>query len=150
MLGHYDLTAENVLMCGISTIRDHLLDLRDDVRIDALFNDYTAKFESEYRAMLEKVLEISPDLKTLSEKNISIIKGQMDYLKEKAHRFHRRNHRQVTQDLSAVEAHLMPGGHLQERTLSILQYYADQGNTLIDFLLGEVPYDPEHRIILLG
>ena len=150
MLGHYDLTAENVLMCGISTLRDHLLDLRDDVRIDALFNDYTAKFESEYRAMLEKVLEISPDLKTLSEKNISIIKGQMDYLKEKAHRFHRRNHRQVTQDLSAVEAHLMPGGHLQERTLSILQYYADQGNTLIDFLLGEVPYDPEHRIILLG
>lgn len=150
MLDQYDLSAENVLMCGISTIRDYLLDLRDDVRIDTLFDAYTEKFEAEYRTMLEKVLEISPDLKTLSEKNINIIKSQMNYLKEKAHRFHRRNHRQIAQDLSAVEDHLMPGGNLQERTLSILQYYADQGSTLIDFLLGEVDYDPEHRIILLG
>lgn len=149
-LNQYDLSPENVLMCGISAIRDHLLDLRDEVRIDTLFDDYIEKFENEYRALLQKVLEISPDLESLSEKNIGLIKIQMDYLKEKAHRFHRRNHRQVTQDLSAIEAQLMPGGHLQERTLSILQYYAQRGDSLIDFLLNEVPLDPEHRIILLG
>lgn len=149
-LNQYDLSPENVLMCGISAIRDHLLDLRDEVRIDTLFDDYIEKFENEYRALLQKVLEISPDLESLSEKNIGLIKIQMNYLKEKAHRFHRRNHRQVTQDLSAIEAQLMPGGHLQERTLSILQYYAQRGDSLIDFLLNEVPLDPEHRIILLG
>jgi len=44
----------------------------------------------------------------------------------------------------------MPGGQLQERTLSILQYYAEQGNSLIDYLINEVPLDPDHRIILLG
>jgi len=150
VLNHYDLSPENVLMCGISSIRDHLLDLRDEVRIDTLFDNYIEKFEDEYRTLLQKVLEISPDLESLSEKNIGLIKAQMNYLKEKAHRFHRRNHRQVTQDLTAVEAQLMPGGHLQERTLSILQYYAQSGDSLIDFLINEVPLDPDHRIIMLG
>ncbi|MZQ99144.1 MAG: bacillithiol biosynthesis BshC, partial [Acidaminobacter sp.] len=125
-----------------------LLDLRDEVRIDTLFDNYIEKFEDEYRTLLQKVLEISPDLESLSEKNIGLIKAQMNYLKEKAHRFHRRNHKQVTQDLTAVEAQLMPGGHLQERTLSILQYYAQSGDSLIDFLINEVPLDPDHRIIM--
>lgn len=150
VLNQYDLSPENILMCGISTIRDHLLDLRDEVRIDTLFDSYVEKFEDEYRTLLQKVLEISPDLESLSEKNIGLIKGQMNYLKEKAHRFHRRNHRQVTRDLTAIEAQLMPGGHLQERTLSILQYYAEQGSTLIDFLINEVTLDSDHRIIMLS
>lgn len=150
VLDQYALSPEDVLMCGVSAIRDHLLDLRDEVRIDQLFEAYMEKFEVEYRSLIQKVLEISPDLQTLSEKNIHLIKSQISYLKEKAHRFHRRNHRQIVQDLSEVEAHLMPGGNLQERTLSILQYYAEAGHSLIDFLIREVPLDPEHRIILLG
>jgi bacillithiol biosynthesis cysteine-adding enzyme BshC len=150
LLDQYQLSPEDVLMCGISSIRDHLLDLRDEVRIDALFDAYMEKFDREYGELIDRVLEISPDLKALSEKNMGLIKAQMDYLKEKAHRFHRRNHKQIAKDLSSVEHHLMPGGKVQERTLSILQYYADKGSSLIDFLVQEVPLDPGHRIIRLG
>jgi uncharacterized protein YllA (UPF0747 family) len=137
-------------MCGISAIRDHLLDLRDEVRIDELFDTYIEKFEREYSELINKILEISPDLHDLSQKNVGLIKGQMGYLKEKAHRFHRRNHRQMADDLVSIENQLMPGGQIQERELSILQYYAEKGNSLIDFLVQEVPLDHRHRIITLG
>jgi bacillithiol biosynthesis cysteine-adding enzyme BshC len=150
VLKRYDLVPENVLMCGISAIRDHLLDLRDEVRIDELFDTYIEKFEREYSELINKILEISPDLHDLSQKNVGLIKGQMGYLKEKAHRFHRRNHRQMADDLVSIENQLMPGGQIQERELSILQYYAEKGNSLIDFLVQEVPLDHRHRIITLG
>lgn len=150
VLKRYALAPEDVLICGIASIRNHFLDLRDEVRIDELFDSYIGKFEGEYRALIEKILEISPDLKELSEKNIGMISGQMAYLKEKAHRFHRRNHRQITEDLRSLENHLTPGGRLQERELSILQYYADKGNSLIDFLINDVPLEHAHRIVTMG
>lgn len=76
-----------------------------------------------------------------------MILSQIAYLQEKAHRFHRRNHKELLKQFSDIEAQLMPEGGLQERTLSVLQYYGKKGDSFIEYLVDELPLEVEHRII---
>ena len=43
----------------------------------------------------------------------------------------------------------MPEGGLQERTLSVIQYYGKKGSDFIDYLIEEMPLEVSHRIIKL-
>lgn len=139
--------AEEILMLGATAIKDKVLDLKDDIRIDALFENYNKQVSEGYDQLVEQLEKISPDIHEFTEKNKGMILSQIAYLQEKAHRFHRRNHKELLKQYSDIEAQLMPEGGLQERTLSVLQYYGKKGDSFIQYLTDELPLEVQHRII---
>lgn len=139
--------AEEILMLGATTIKDKVLDLKDDIRIDEIFEDYSTKVSEGYDQLIAQLEKVSPDIHEFTEKNKGMILSQIAYLQEKAHRFHRRNHKELLKQYSDIEAQLMPEGGLQERTLSVLQYYGSKGDSFIQYLVDELPLDIQHRII---
>lgn len=141
--------ADAMLICGVEAVRDRVLDLKDDIHIDELFNVYLEQVSSGYDNLIEKIEQISPEIHEFKEKNKGMILGQIAYLQEKAHRFHRRNHKDVLKQINDIEMQLVPEGGLQERTLSVLQYYGKKGDSFIDYLVNELPLDTTHRIIKL-
>ncbi len=148
-MGSLNVEAEAFLICGVEAVRDKVLDLKDDIRIDDTFNQYIKSISEGYDQLVAEIEKISPEIRSLTEKNKGMIINQVAYLQEKAHRFHRRNHKDLLKSLSDVEMQLVPEGGLQERTLSVLQYYGKQGESFIDYLLNELPLDHKHRIIRL-
>lgn len=143
------LEADAMLICGVEAVRDKVLDLKDDIRIDELFSVYLDQVSSGYDSLIEKIEQISPEIHEFKEKNKGMILGQIAYLQEKAHRFHRRNHKDILKQINDIEMQLVPEGGLQERTLSVLQYYGKAGDSFIDYLVNELPLDIKHRIIKL-
>lgn len=139
--------AQEILMLGATAIKDKVLDLKDDIRIDALFEHYNQQVSEGYDHLIAQLEKISPDIHEFTEKNKGMILSQIAYLQEKAHRFHRRNHKELLKQFSDIEAQLIPEGGLQERTLSVLQYYGKKGDSFIQYLTDELPLDIQHRII---
>lgn len=139
--------AEEILMLGATAIKDKVLDLKDDIRIDQIFEAYNQQVSEGYDHLISQLEKISPDIHEFTEKNKGMILSQIAYLQEKAHRFHRRNHKELLKQYSDIEAQLMPEGGLQERTLSVLQYYGKKGDSFIQYLVDELPLEVEHRII---
>lgn len=148
-MSELNVEAEAFLICGVEAVRDKVLDLKDDIHIDKTFEAYIQTVSEGYDQLIAKIEKISPEIHEFTEKNKSMILNQVGYLQEKAHRFHRRNHKELLKRLSEVEMQLVPEGGLQERTLSVLQYYGKQGTSFIDYLLNELPLDHNHRIIRL-
>lgn len=148
-MSELNVEAEALLICGVEAVRDKVLDLKDDIRIDETFEAYIKMVGEGYDELIAKIETISPEIHEFTDKNKGMILNQVNYLQEKAHRFHRRNHKELLKRLGEVEMQLVPEGGLQERTLSVLQYYGKQGNSFIDYLLKEIPLDHNHRIIRL-
>lgn len=144
-----NVDTEAFLICGVEAVRDKVLDLKDDIRIDDTFNQYIKSVSEGYDQLVSEIGKISPEIHGFTEKNKNMILNQVAYLQEKAHRFHRRNHKDLLKSLNDVELQIVPEGGLQERTLSVLQYYGKQGDSFIDYLLNELPLDHNHRIIRL-
>ncbi len=144
-----DVETEAFLICGVEAVRDKVLDLKDDIRIDDTFDKYIQTVSSGYDQLISDIEKISPEILEFTEKNKNMILNQIAYLQEKAHRFHRRNHKDLLKSLNDVEMQILPEGGLQERTLSVIQYYGKQGDSFIDYLLNELPLDHHHRIIRL-
>lgn len=138
-----------LLICGAEGVRDRILDLNDDIRIDESFEQYIEMVSAGYDALIQKIETISPDIHEFTEKNKGMILNQIAYLQEKAHRFHRRNHKDILKQISDIEMQIVPEGGLQERTLSVIQYYGRKGTDFIDYLVNEMPLDVAHRIIKL-
>lgn len=144
-----DVDAEALLICGVEAVRDRVLDIKDDIRIDDLFESYQKQVSEGYDALIAQIEKISPEIHEFTEKNKGMILNQIGYLQEKAHRFHRRNHKDLLKTLTDIEIQLVPEGGIQERTLSVIQYYGKQGDSFIDYLVNELPLDIKHRIITL-
>lgn len=143
------LEAEALLICGVEAVRDKVLDLKDDIHIDEIFSAYMEQVDKGYEGLIEKIAQISPEIYEFTDKNKGMILNQIAYLQEKAHRFHRRNHKDILKQISDIGNQLLPEGGLQERTLSVLQYYGKQGDSFIHYLVNELPLDTKHRIIKL-
>ncbi len=144
-----DVDAEAMLICGVEAVRDRVLDLKDDIRIDDLFEAYQKQVAEGYDLLIGQIEKMSPEIHEFKEKNKGMILNQIGYLQEKAHRFHRRNHKDLLKTLSDVEMQLVPEGGLQERMLSVIQYYGKEGDSFIDYLVNELPIEAKHRIITL-
>ncbi len=138
-----------LLIMGAEGVRDRILDLKDDIRIDESFEAYMALVSEGYDQLIHKIETISPDIHEFTEKNKGMILNQIAYLQEKAHRFHRRNHKDLLKQINEIELQIMPEGGLQERTLSVIQYYGKKGSDFIDYLIEEMPLEVSHRIIKL-
>lgn len=144
-----DVAAEALLICGVEAVQDRVLDIKDDIRIDDLFDVYVKQVSEGYDSLIGQIESISPEILEFTEKNKGMILNQINYLQEKAHRFHRRNHKDLLKALKEIELQLVPEGGIQERTLSVVQYYGKQGDSFIDYLVNEMPLSVTHRIITL-
>ena len=144
-----DVAAEALLICGVEAVQDRVLDIKDDIRIDDLFESYVKQVSDGYDSLIGQIESISPEILEFTEKNKGMILNQINYLQEKAHRFHRRNHKDLLKTLKDIEMQLLPEGGIQERTLSVVQYYGKQGDSFIDYLVNELPLSVTHRIITL-
>lgn len=144
-----DVDAEAMMIQGVEAIRAQVLDLQDDIRMDDLFEAYQKQVSEGYDVLIAQLEKISPEIHEFTEKNKGMILNQINYLQEKAHRFHRKNHKELLKELNEIEMQVVPEGGLQERTLSVIQYYGKSGDSFIDYLLNELPLETEHRIITI-
>lgn len=144
-----EISADAMLLQGVETIRNQVLDLKDDIRIDELFDAYQKQVSEGYDTLIAQIEKISPEIHEFTDKNKGMILNQIGYLQEKAHRFHRRNHKDLMKQLGDIEMQLMPEGGLQERTLSVIQYYGAKGDSFIDYLINDLPLETKHRIITI-
>lgn len=144
-----EISPEAILLEGVETVRNHVLDLKDDIRIDEIFEAFQQQVSEGYDTLIGQIETISPEIHEFTGKNKQMILNQIAYLQEKAHRFHRRNHKDLMKQLGEIEMQVLPEGGLQERTLSVIQYYGKKGDSFIDYLVNELPLDTKHRIITL-
>lgn len=150
ILEELDVSEDDFILSGLDKIKGMLLEKNDDIQIDNLFDEFSNKFNQEYEELIGKILEISPDIKPLAEKNIGLINNQVKYLRDKAHRFHRRNNKEILEDLKLVENNITPFGNLQEREFSIINYLNNDSKGLVEYIINDLDIDYKHRIIKMG
>jgi len=150
ILEELDVSEDDFILFGLDKIKSMLLEKNDDIQIDNSFDEFSIKFNGEYSELIEKILEISPDIKPLADKNIRLINNQVKYLREKAHRFHRRNNKDLLEDLKFVENNITPFGNLQEREFSIINYINNDNKDLLEYIINDLEIDYKHRIIKMG
>lgn len=150
ILEELDVSEDDFILSGLDKIKNIVLEKRDDIQIDNLFDEFSDKFSDEYNKLIEAILEISPDIKPLADKNVGLINNQIKYLRDKAHRFHRKNNKEILDDLKIVENNITPFGNLQEREFSIINYINKDDKDLLEYIINDLEIDYKHRIIKMG
>lgn len=140
---------EDILCGGLIRKKEAFLKEADNVHIDEVLNTFIEKFDQDYGDVLAKICGIHDELRDMADKNNGIIHSQFEYLRDKAHRFHRQNNKALLKKLDRVGNVLKPGEKLQERELNILSFYAEWGDGLIETLLNELPLSHYHRMVEL-
>lgn len=147
-LRRLELGVGDFLSPDLNTVQHKKLAELDTVGIDANINQLVEKVDSAYADALAKLTEISPQLLAIGEANRLRVRRQIDYLRAKAHQHHRRVHRQVTSDLRYAANAILPGGALQERTISVLPALLEYGPQLIRWLLRIQP-NAGHQLAII-
>lgn len=132
--------------------RKELLEREDRLGITDLFEQFRTGFGTQYEHLVEKVLQLDPNLKFVTEENRKQIAVQINKLEEKAKQQHRKNCEVAMRQFDRLKAHLTPHAKPQERQVSILPYLAKYGPDLVPRLLAEtdLPDGWVHRAIFLG
>ena len=148
-LRELDLDVETILANDqLETERD-LLRQHDQIDVDTLFEGFQNSFNREYDNLIEKLATIDEDINDISRKNKLLIANQFEYLKQKSHRFHRKNHKDELKVIKKVYDILRPYAGPQERSLSPLNVLSLTGPDFINYIVNELEYDRQHRIITL-
>lgn len=145
----FELQAETILIDGIESLKKKLLKEQDTLNIEELFGQLEQSIESEYRKTIQSIASLSPHLKDIQEKNLGLILRQVTYMKDKANRFHRKNHPEVMSLINEIERILIPNGGLQERFYSVFALQDVMPNQLIQALMSIETIQTEHQIIVL-
>lgn len=148
-LSKLGLDVEKILMNDQHAIEKDMLNEWDQIDVDSLFETFQQSFNQEYADLVEKLESIDEDILEISNKNKELITKQFDYLKQKSHRFHRRNYKEELKAIKRVFDWIKPYGGLQERALSPLNIMSQAGPDFIDFIVNELEYDRHHRVITL-
>lgn len=145
----FELQAEMILIDGIESWKKKLLKEQDTLNIEELFCHLEQSIESEYRKTIQSIASLSPHLMDIQEKNLGLILRQVAYMKDKANRFHRKNHPEVMSLINEIERILIPNGGLQERFYSVFALQDVMPNQLIQALMSIETIQTEHQIIVL-
>lgn len=146
-----ELSLEDVFL-RLDAKREELLEREDRLGIGDLFARFRDSFGAQYDELVDKVLQLDPTLKFVTEENRKQIAVQINKLEEKARQQHRKNCEVALKQFDRLKGHLLPGGGLQERTVSFLPYLAKYGPDLTLKLLTEPEFLDgwAHRAVYLG
>ncbi len=123
----------------------------DDFGIDRYFDSRLGEIEAVYARMQQDVSKIDPDLVPLTRENLERVKRQLEYLREKAWRFHRRKHRRLLKDIALARSYLRPTGGPQEKVLGIVTFLMEAGLDLPGKLVENLILCPyHHRMVYLS
>lgn len=148
-LEQFELQAEMILLEGVESLKKKLLKEQDALNIEELFNHLEQSIESEYRNTIQSIASLSPHLQDIQEKNLGLILRQVTYMKDKANRFHRKNHPEVMSLINEIERTIIPNGGLQERFYSVFALQNVMPNQLIQALMSVETIQTEHQIVVL-
>jgi len=144
-----NLEVDEILNKDQFEIERFILNASDPMDVDHLFDEFQKDFNKQYELLVKKLESIDSDILEISDKNKDLITRQFDYLKQKSHRFHRRNHKEELKTVKKIYDWIKPYGGLQERTLSPLNVLSLAGPEFIHYIVNELEYDKKHRVIIV-
>lgn len=119
-------------------------------QLDAEFEKTALATANDLDRLREQLRAFDPTLEAAMEKSQAKILYQIKKLRRKTERETLRRDARAAADTDYLRAMLYPGGHLQERTHSILPFLAKYGFDLVDRLYEQVkPSCPDHRVLSL-
>lgn len=119
-------------------------------RLDAEFEKTAAATANDLDRLRAQLRAFDPTLEAAMEKSQAKILYQIEKLRRKTERETLQRDARASADTHYLRAMLYPGGHLQERTHSILPFLAKYGFDLVDRLYEQVkPSCPDHRVLSL-
>jgi len=148
-LERLSLTLDDVINNDQLSVERSLLNEKDLLDVERLFDAFSTEFNDKYNALIETLTSIDTDILNISKKNQNLINQQFDYLKQKSQRFHRRNHKDELKSIKKVFDWIKPYGGLQERQLSLINILSVGGPDFVEFITNQTEYDRKHRIIVL-
>lgn len=145
----FHLTFEDFVNLGSSEVQRRVLKACDDIGIDEKMAALKSQVSETYKKTLQELTPLCPHLEPLSQKNLGRILWQLDYIHDKANRFHRKNESSLVSQLQGIERYVLPSGQLQERYYTPFSMQGIELAPLIEKLVCELPLTEAHRWIIL-
>ncbi len=145
-----EISVDSVLVTDQIDLERKWLEDRDHIDVEGLFDVFTRDFDQKYTALIDALTGVDEEIVPISKRNTEMIRQQLDYLKKKAYRFHRKNHKEELKTIQRAAQWIKPYGQIQERTLGLINILSQGGPAFITHLNRQLAYDYRHRIIMLG
>lgn len=138
VLDRYDLTLGNLEIELDKLFRQYVLD-NMDVDVDYLFKEAAIPIHQAINALKPQIESIDPSLGKATEATRAMLMKELDRFKGRVVKAAKRNVDQVRNQFAKAQDNVLPGGKLQERSLSSLYFINKYGlsffEELIDVLL---------------
>jgi len=144
-----NVSLDEILSTDQIQLERKLLKLKDKIDVDGLFDGFSSEFDEMYHSLVATLENIDGEINNISEKNLELIHQQFNYLKQKSHRFHRKNHKEELKEIKGLYQWLKPFGGLQERKLGLVNVLSQTGPVFIDYIVNKLEYDIKHRAVLI-
>jgi bacillithiol biosynthesis cysteine-adding enzyme BshC len=119
-------------------IKARVIEQIDEVKVDRLFTEADRAVGDALNELRFGLKEIDQTLQGPLDGLRIKFGGNLELLREKAVAAQQRRHESAMRQIERASGSLLPGGLLQERTLSILYYMNKYGPELVRWLKGEV------------
>jgi uncharacterized protein YllA (UPF0747 family) len=119
-------------------IKARVIEQIDEVKVDRLFTEADRAVGDALNELRFGLKEIDQTLQGPLDGLRIKVGGNLELLREKAVAAQQRRHESAMRQIERASGSLLPGGLLQERTLSILYYMNKYGPELVRWLKGEV------------
>lgn len=139
-LKQLNLVPEKVLREGAGRERDQFLSSLRDVRLETSIASVKEMLHQQYSVIEDIVQDIDRGHRRLSEKNLEIHMGQLDFLLGKIDESVRKKHRATLEKYRNADLLLRPLGLPQERVWNVFYFLNQFGQHLIDELIS-LPFD---------
>jgi bacillithiol biosynthesis cysteine-adding enzyme BshC len=143
-----NLVADDVLNHKSNGIERAIV-LKDlEVDIPTEFHFFEDKFNNMYDELIRTIEIEVPEILNIKEQNKELILSQIEYLKEKAYRFSRKERKDIIEDFKKVKAWIY-NKNIQERELGFINQKELMIPELIEFLIHETDIDYNHKVVIL-
>ncbi len=147
LMVEHDIGLEDVLSAKLFELQRNVLKRHEHVDISRVFLEFEQKITRLHGCLTDTISDVSEELDSLSKQNLVQIRRQIDYLKNKTYRFHRKDNRDKIEFLEPIYNVLRPNGNLQERSICVVDLLARAGNDIVRMLVDGCEYSVSHRMI---
>ncbi len=146
IMAEHHISMEDILSTDLYEMERMMLKKYETLDIDKIFCEFSANINRLYCDLLSHISLIDKEIDKISDINQHKIQEQINYLKNKSHRFYRKKYRNQIAFLKQLFTSFRPYDSLQERKISTVYLIAMGGKDIVKRLLDD-EYSMYHRLI---